>query len=360
MPRISVIVPVYKVEPYLHRCVDSILAQTYQDFELILVDDGSPDNCGKTCDEYAEKDARIHVIHQKNGGLSAARNAGLKLAQGDYICFLDSDDFIDNTLFGSAVEAMKNSDMVTINCRLIDEEGIETGFLSFPSETINILAEIDRFKFLATDYFDFRVGFAVWLHFYRKKIIDENRIVFEDNRMVFAEDMFFTFCYLLHANLVDCIPGIYYNYTQRSSSIMGTQTTNYNIGRINELSKALKNYLFAQKGLEVFKKNYPIIHLQVMSNVLIRAKKNNPELGLPEIRKILLHEISDWEYFKNECLEVKKCLSMFGRTIGRLLSRKMFYEYKYYADGKYSSIILLKLVDWLIKTRKKGKFGIVN
>ena len=94
MPTISVIVPVYKVEPYLHRCVDSILAQTFTDFELILVDDGSPDNCPAICDEYAKKDSRVHVIHQKNGGLSAARNAGICVAKGNYLFFADSDDVV--------------------------------------------------------------------------------------------------------------------------------------------------------------------------------------------------------------------------------------------------------------------------
>lgn len=98
MPKISVIVPVYRVEPYLHRCVDSILGQSYTDFELILVDDGSPDNCGAMCDEYAEQDSRIHVIHQKNGGLSAARNAGIDwvFANSDsqWLTFVDSDDWV--------------------------------------------------------------------------------------------------------------------------------------------------------------------------------------------------------------------------------------------------------------------------
>lgn len=98
MSRISVIVPVYKVELYLRRCVDSILAQTFSDFELILVDDGSPDRCGAICDEYAEKDSRVHVIHQENGGLSAARNAGIDwvFANSDnqWLTFIDSDDWV--------------------------------------------------------------------------------------------------------------------------------------------------------------------------------------------------------------------------------------------------------------------------
>ena len=98
MPQISVIVPVYKVEAYLARCVDSVLAQTFSDFDLILVDDGSPDNSGAICDEYAEKDPRIVVIHQKNGGLSAARNAGIEWAfahsNSQWLNFIDSDDWV--------------------------------------------------------------------------------------------------------------------------------------------------------------------------------------------------------------------------------------------------------------------------
>ena len=91
---VSVIVPVYKGEKYIHRCIDSILSQTFRDFELILVDDGSPDNCGAICDEYAAKDSRIRVIHQKNGGASAARNAGLDRVTGDYVIFCDCDDMV--------------------------------------------------------------------------------------------------------------------------------------------------------------------------------------------------------------------------------------------------------------------------
>ncbi|MBD5414233.1 MAG: glycosyltransferase family 2 protein [Treponema sp.] len=93
-PLVSVIIPVYKVEPYLRQCVDSVLAQTYTDFEVILVDDGSPDRCPAICDEYAEKDCRVKVIHKENGGLSDAQNAGMNIACGEYALFVDSDDFI--------------------------------------------------------------------------------------------------------------------------------------------------------------------------------------------------------------------------------------------------------------------------
>lgn len=98
-PLISVIVPVYKVEPYLHKCVDSILAQTYRRLEIILVDDGSPDQCGAICDEYAEKDGRVKVIHKPNGGLSDARNAGMRIMSGELVAFVDSDDWIEPTMY---------------------------------------------------------------------------------------------------------------------------------------------------------------------------------------------------------------------------------------------------------------------
>ena len=113
MSKISIIVPVYNVELYLHRCIDSILAQTFTDFELILVDDGSPDNCGKICDEYAEKDNRIHVIHKANGGLSDARNAGIDWAfansNSEWITFIDSDDWIHPKYLESLYNAVKET-----------------------------------------------------------------------------------------------------------------------------------------------------------------------------------------------------------------------------------------------------------
>ena len=103
---ISVIVPIYNVEAYLNRCVESIVNQTYQKLEIILVDDGSPDNCPRMCDGWASKDNRIKVIHKGNGGLSDARNAGLKIATGEYISFVDSDDWIDRKTFSLVMEKM--------------------------------------------------------------------------------------------------------------------------------------------------------------------------------------------------------------------------------------------------------------
>ena len=125
MPELSIIVPVYKVEKYLPRCIDSILAQSFQDFELILIDDGSPDNCGQICDDYAARDSRIKVIHQQNAGVSAARNAGLDIACGTYLGFVDSDDWIEPKMYETMIAAAKekNVDVVVCGITFCKEDG---------------------------------------------------------------------------------------------------------------------------------------------------------------------------------------------------------------------------------------------
>ena len=121
--KISVIVPVYRAEQYIVRCVDSILTQKFHDIELILVDDGSPDHCPEICDKYAQKDNRVKVIHQKNGGVAAARNAGLILAQGEYITFVDSDDFIEPDMYQSMIQVADQYDCDVVMCDCIKEFG---------------------------------------------------------------------------------------------------------------------------------------------------------------------------------------------------------------------------------------------
>lgn len=128
---ISVIIPVYKSEKYLNRCVDSVLSQTYSDLEVILVDDGSPDNCGVICEEYKSRDKRVAVIHKSNGGVSSARNAGLDFATGDYVAFVDSDDFIDPTMYDKLLTAMRPDDDIVMCDFMMYSQGT-----CYPKETI--------------------------------------------------------------------------------------------------------------------------------------------------------------------------------------------------------------------------------
>lgn len=118
MYKISVIIPVYKTENYIHRCVDSVLNQTYPNLEILLIDDGSPDHCPKICDEYAKKDGRVKVIHKSNSGVSVTRNAGLENASGDYITFVDSDDFIEPDMYNQmlTIAAKNNCGVVLCDC----------------------------------------------------------------------------------------------------------------------------------------------------------------------------------------------------------------------------------------------------
>ena len=136
MPKISVIVPVYNVEQYIHKCVDSILNQTFADFELILVDDGSPDNCDKFCDEYASKDNRVKVIHKKNGGVSEARNVGLDVAIGEYISFVDPDDWIDKDMYEQTLAYMADNDL-DIVCFDVEEVRTNKSFVRYKYDSNN-------------------------------------------------------------------------------------------------------------------------------------------------------------------------------------------------------------------------------
>ena len=132
MPQISVIVPVYNVEKYIHRCVDSILNQTFTDFELILVDDGSPDNCGAICDEYAAKDGRVVVMHQKNQGQAVARNNAVAIAKGKWICFVDGDDLIHPRMIELLWHGIETSGAEISVCGVAESEAIPEGFYDSP------------------------------------------------------------------------------------------------------------------------------------------------------------------------------------------------------------------------------------
>lgn len=124
-PILSIIVPVYKVEPYLEKCIKSIIGQDFEDFELILVDDGSPDRCGTICDEYALKDSRIRVIHKENGGLSSARNAGIEVAKGSFLSFIDSDDYVSSDFYEKNIKYLQDHpevDMVVVPVSLEEDK----------------------------------------------------------------------------------------------------------------------------------------------------------------------------------------------------------------------------------------------
>ncbi|MFA6808545.1 MAG: glycosyltransferase family 2 protein, partial [Eubacteriales bacterium] len=186
--KISIIIPIYKVEKQLRRCLDSVINQTYKNIEIILVDDGSPDKCGEICDEYAKKDNRVKVIHKANEGVSEARNTGMRIASGQYLFFIDSDDFIEeNTvylLYKRAIET--DSDIVIGNFQFINEKQEITYRKPFEKEYLDkkmMKSSNEKFKY----FFGKSYGINVWNKLYKLDFLNEANIYF-DKTIDYGED----------------------------------------------------------------------------------------------------------------------------------------------------------------------------
>ena len=227
--KVSVIVPIYKVEKYLHRCVNSISTQTYKNLEIILVDDGSPDNCPAICDEYAASDARIKVIHKENGGLSDARNFGMDAATGKYILFVDSDDWIENNTVEKLVDIIEREqvDFVRFNSVWDGRTEIPDGTpcISEPSRQLD-LGLYDKEKIKREIYprllitHDLFLGpvLSAWSSFYSREFIESNNLRF-DKPVKYSEDSIFSARVVTKAKTFFVIEDCYYHYCFNSESI---------------------------------------------------------------------------------------------------------------------------------------------
>ena len=213
MDLISVIVPVYKVEKYLDRCVQSIVDQTYSNLEIILVDDGSPDNCGAMCDAWAEKDSRIKVIHKENGGGAQARNAGLDCATGEYIGFVDSDDYILPEMYEVLLGVLHS----------FDSEIAECGYCTFEADEIitgdaaeNTVRVFDTEQALFENIRDKICRQLVWNKLYSRSVLEDVRFV--EGKLI--DDEFFTYRALGNAARTAVTSRILYCYRQQAASTM--------------------------------------------------------------------------------------------------------------------------------------------
>lgn len=216
-PLLSIIVPVYKVENYLPKCIDSILAQTFTDFELILVDDGSPDDCPALCDAAAEKDARVRVIHQKNGGLSAARNAGLDAARGAWIGFVDSDDYIAPEMYEVLYQAVQSTgaDLALCDYAEVDEAGTPC-----PQMHVSLSGRELTGQELLKRASGLMVQLA-WNKLYRRAIFTQLR--YPEGKL--NEDLFLIPEVCLQIQKAVVVPKALYYYVQRGGSIMSGNKT---------------------------------------------------------------------------------------------------------------------------------------
>lgn len=231
MAEISIVVPVYKVERYLQRCVGSLLSQTFSDIEIILVDDGSPDQCPAMCDQFAEKDSRIRVIHKENGGLSSARNVGIEVAQGKYIGFIDSDDDVADNMYERLYEIIQreNVDFVMSDyIRILNngEKFLKT--LEIPGGRYNrdaIKKEIFP-QLIMSENLEYGPLLSVWHCMYRTEFLKKNRLLF-DEEVKWSEDNIFSAFAGYYADSFYYLKGEgLYNYYQNE----GTITTSYRSG----------------------------------------------------------------------------------------------------------------------------------
>ena len=270
-PLISIIVPVYKAEKYLDKCVQSIVNQTYKNLEIILVDDGSPDNCPQMCDEWAEKDGRIKVIHKENGGAAMARNAALDIASGDYIGFVDSDDYIDENMYKVLYNSLvKNSaDISLCSYYTVDRTGKEVAVnFNFKSEII------DKYELISNNN-SVCFGRVLWNCLFKSDLW--NNMIFPDYKK--HEDVAVLPYVFYRANVISFVPEALYYYVCVDGSIMNTGFSEKDLLLFDIIEKKLDFFKDDSHYADIFNSSMHTLRYFV----LVNSKENSRQFK--EFRK---------------------------------------------------------------------------
>lgn len=264
IPRISVIVPVYNTEKYIGRCIDSILRQTEEDFELLLSDDGSTDSSGVICERYAKIDKRIKVIHNENAGVSSTRNAALDMARGKYIAFVDSDDTIEKDTFAIALQAITHShtDSVAFGYKKLASDGSFLYDSAPPSATYYFGDDKEKRDFWIKKILMHKVGWEVCFQLLSGDIIRRNNIRFLPD-VHWGEDLCFTSVYTLYSDGITCLTNKFYNYYKYDNSATGGRVGKVLLDEVNTASYLLKDDLVKRFG--DVDDIYPLAHYLIMS-----------------------------------------------------------------------------------------------
>ncbi len=291
LPLISVIIPIYKVEDYLRECVDSVLNQTYQNLEVILVDDGSPDRCGVICDEYAAKDTRITVIHKENGGLSDARNAGLDIAKGEYISFVDSDDFVHPQFIETLYTALTENNADVSFCdflRFRDGEKIVINPTTDDKKTVVLSSEEMVNTLYNSDWVPKNI--VVWNKLYKRTIFTSLRFPKGLNH----EDEYIFLDVYTNIKKVVFVDSALLFYRTRDESIMGNKYSDKNVESFKMITKnRIQNSHFKNTLKEQTIHNY--------KTYLILAVLHNSRIAKNEIKQrkwflsLLFHKTVFWK-----------------------------------------------------------------
>ena len=259
-PLVTVVIPIYNVEKYLDRCVDSIVNQTYKNIEIILVDDGSPDNCPQMCDEWAKKDERIRVVHKRNAGLGMARNSGLEIARGEYILFIDSDDYLDLSTIELCVSSAlhNNSDVVIFGRKDVDDDGV-VGEMNIKTNT-DVFTGDEVQHTLLPAVFSYKMGFGVSAagRMYRTDIFRKHNLRFKSEREIISEDAYFALELFSKDVTVSIVSKNLYHYYRRSDSLTHTYRAD----------RQLKNDAFLSQCVSLAEKEK--LPKQVSTHLMVR------------------------------------------------------------------------------------------
>lgn len=274
--KISIIVPVYKVEPYLDKCVSSIVNQTYTNLEIILVDDGSPDNCPAMCDAWAEKDSRIRVIHKPNGGLSDARNAGMAIATGELMAFVDSDDWIAQDMYEHLYQrlAQDNSDIAACGVQMVWEDKTPSRMLTRDGNCV--LNQEESMRAIIEESW---LKQPVWYKLYKTELVRD--ILFPVGK--YHEDVFWSYQAVGRAKKVSVSVRIGYYYLQRGGSIMGE---GYSLKRLDAVEAKVQRCAYIQ---ERFPTLSPLAVKDLWFTCIYQGQLALRTLDKTEAGKILAH-----------------------------------------------------------------------
>ena len=309
MPTVSIIAPVYKAEAYLRSCIDSVLAQTRGDFELILVDDGSPDSCGAIIDEYAAADRRIIGIHQENGGPSAARNAGLMRASGQFVYFLDSDDLMDPALLETVIPRMEEGyDMVVFGYAIIPPAEKNQRLECLIREETEIVLQTDeeRCAFITGPFRLRAVRWEVWNRFFRRDIIERWQIRFGEDRRVFAEDMYFTYFYTAHTQRILLLPDRLYTYRRHEGSGSTEYEKHLMIYSSNLMTEAFYEHCRVSADCSYLYDHFLPLYYLLHKGALRRLRRHQWRSGMnmAEARELLRNNIVNYPVFSQRMIEM--------------------------------------------------------
>ena len=316
LPLISVIVPAYGVEQYLPRCVDSLLAQTYPNLEILLVDDGSPDRCPQICDDYAARDSRVRAIHKRNGGLSDARNAGMAAAKGEYLAFVDGDDYVDPEMYAALAQALRDTGDKLAICgfKKVRDDGTLRRQID-----MNFPPSLTEDEFWYQLFFPFRdLGTVAWNKLYHRSLLEG--LAFPVGKI--HEDEWLVHHYVSRAERVAVVNRCLYYYVVREGSITSQALSPRSLSILPAISQ--RTAYFAEKG----KKRAVVLSMRNYARYVIlflSGWRDEPRYAknISEIRKDFRQEIKKYSSYAPPVDAVYWHLALYAPSLmRRLIDRK--------------------------------------